>query len=382
MMNALLSLWLLGAPVAGAEAHPSPAQQKIALAQRAIEKKPDAARPYAELAFALARRARETSDPAFYLEADAAIAKALERDPQNYDALKARAWVLLGKHEFAKAFEEATALQRRSPDDLAVYSFLADANVELGRYAEAEEAAQWMLDLRPGNVPGLTRGAHLRELFGDLDGALEFMAKALDRTETSEPEERAWILTQIGHLQLLAGRVGEAEAALDEALGSFPGYHYALAQLASVRAAQERLSDAVELLKRRYAAAPHPENLYDLALALERAGQGAEAAGAFAKFEVAARTESASADNSNRELILFYADHGRAKDALALAEREVRSRRDVATLDAWAWALHRNGRKAQAIAAIDEALKVGSREPRLLSHADAIRGLRSASAAR
>ena len=30
-----------------------------------------------------------------------------------------------------------------------------------------------MLDLRPGNLPGLTRAAYLRELFGDLDGSVE-----------------------------------------------------------------------------------------------------------------------------------------------------------------------------------------------------------------
>ena len=43
-----------------------------------------------------------------------------------------------------------------------------------------------MLDLRPGNVPVLTRGAYLRELFGDVDGALEFMTDAFDRTSPDE----------------------------------------------------------------------------------------------------------------------------------------------------------------------------------------------------
>ena len=30
-----------------------------------------------------------------------------------------------------------------------------------------------MLDMRPGNVPGLTRAAYLRELFGDHERAVE-----------------------------------------------------------------------------------------------------------------------------------------------------------------------------------------------------------------
>jgi hypothetical protein len=74
-----------------------------------------------------------------------------------------------------------------------IYGFLTDANVELGNYKEAEEAAQRMLDLRPGNLPGVTRAAYLRELFGDVDGALELMNMALQSTPTTEAEDAAWI---------------------------------------------------------------------------------------------------------------------------------------------------------------------------------------------
>ena len=65
------------------------------------------------------------------------------------------------------------------PDDVLVYGFLVDGYTELGRYADAEKAAQWMLDIRPGNVPALTRASHLRELFGDHEGAVELMDTVL-----------------------------------------------------------------------------------------------------------------------------------------------------------------------------------------------------------
>jgi len=42
------------------------------------------------------------------------------------------------------------------------------ALIARGRYDDAERSAQWMLDLRPGNIPALTRAAYLRELFGDI----------------------------------------------------------------------------------------------------------------------------------------------------------------------------------------------------------------------
>jgi len=104
---------------------------------------------------------------------------------------------LLGKHEFAAALEEATKLNKKIPDDVMIYGFLTDANIELGNYADAEKSAQWMLNLRGANVPSLTRAAYLRELFGDNEGAVELMEMALRSVSPTEVEDRAWITTQI-----------------------------------------------------------------------------------------------------------------------------------------------------------------------------------------
>lgn len=351
----------------------SPAEARIAQARRTIEKAPASAQGYTELAMALARRARETSDATFYAQAEEAIARALERSPGDFQALRARAWALLGQHRFAEARELASALNKRVPDDVMVYGLLTDANVELGDYAQAESACQWMLNLRPGNVPALTRAAYLRELFGDVEGALELMGMAFEATPAVEVEDRAWILTQTAHLRLLTGKTGEAEKLLGQALSLFPDYHYALAQLARVQAARGHHAEAARLLRRRYEAAPHPENLYDLAEALERAGRRDEARAAFAEFETRARAETEKADNSNHELVFYYADHaGRPAEALDVARREIGRRRDVHTLHAYAWALFSNGKHAEAQHAIDEALAVGFREAGILYHAGMI----------
>ena len=125
-----------------------------------------------------------------------------------------RAWSLLGQHRFAEALTLATALNTKVPDDLMVYGMLTDANIELGKYDDAEKSAQWMLDLRPGNIPALTRAAYLRELFGDIDGAIELMQSAFNRMPYQETEDRAWVLTQIGHLELVRGQPAAAEQVL------------------------------------------------------------------------------------------------------------------------------------------------------------------------
>jgi hypothetical protein len=62
---------------------------------------------------ALARRARETSDVSFYDKADAALAKSFEISPGNLEGQKVQAWILLGKHEFAKAGELAKQLNEK-----------------------------------------------------------------------------------------------------------------------------------------------------------------------------------------------------------------------------------------------------------------------------
>lgn len=351
----------------------TPAEQSIASAQKEIAKKPMSYFGYNQLAIALSRRARETSDITFYAQAEDALKKSLELSPNNLEAEKIRVWLLLGRHEFPTALEAATVLNKKVPDDVLVYGFLVDANAELGNYSAAENAAQWMLNLRPGNLPGLARAAYLRELFGDVDGAYELMDMAYQATVPTETEDRAWILSQMGHLRLIVGRTDEADSILRQALTLFPGYHYALGNLAKVRIAQKKYDDAVTLLQQRYQAAPHAENLYDLAEALELAGRVEDAHKAFTEFETKSLAESSRKDNSSRELIFYYADHAhQPAKALEIARQEFAWRHDVYTLDAYAWALHVNGQDVEARTQIDQALAVGVRDAKLFAHAGTI----------
>jgi len=356
-----------------AESKLSPAEQSMAVAKKLIDKNPKNFEAYNALALALSRRARETSDVKFYAEAEAALQKSFEISPGNFDGERIHVWLLLGKHEFAMALQEAIKLNKKMPDDVMVYGFLTDANVELGNYKDAETACQRMLDLRTGNLPAITRAAYLRELFGEVEGAIELMNMAFQSTPPSQAEDGAWILTQIAHLNLTVGNLDKAEKNLRQALTMFPGYHYALGNLAKVRIQQKRYPEAVELLKQRYQAAPHAENLYDLAEALQLAGRTDEAHQAFAEFEQKSLAETYRADNSNHELIFYYADHANdPAKAMEVAKREIARRQDVFTLDSYAWALYVNGQYGEARKQIETALAVGIRNARMFGHAGEI----------
>ncbi|MDZ4802234.1 MAG: tetratricopeptide repeat protein [Bryobacteraceae bacterium] len=348
----------------------SPAEKKIATAKAAIAKNPKFAEAWANLALALSMRARETSNTAFYDEGLRAVDQGFAVDKTSFAVLKSQCWILLGKHEFAQALGLAKELSKRSGDDLMVYGFLSDANTELGNYKDAEHATQWMLDLRPGNTPALTRAAHLREIFGDPEGALELLQMASLQLGAAESENRAWIVVQMAHLRLAQGAVDDAERLARQALEMYPDYHYALGELARIRRAQKRYPEAVTLERKRIESAPHAENRFTLAQSLWLAGNRQEAREAFAAFERSALAEKDQADNANHELIAYYVDYARRpQEALKVARLELTRRQDFHTLAAYAWALHAAAQHSQARKQMQRALSVGVKDAELFRHA-------------
>ena len=379
-MKLLLPFILLAANFASAQntatvatADLSPAQRGVVEAQRLINEKPAQVNGYNLLASALIRRARETSDPSYYGQAEEAVQKSLKLSPDNFDTKQIEVSVLLGKHEFPAALEAAKALNKQVPDAVMVYGMLTDANVALGNYKDAETSAQWMLNLRPGNLPALVHAAQLRELFGDGEGSNELLEMALQSTPPSESDERASLLTQMGSLRMAEGKASAAEQFLQQALVTFPDYPDAVDAMGKLRMMQRRYDDAAVLFQQRYKSLPRAQYLFELAEAFLLAGHKDEADKTFAEFETKAAAEANTKNNANRELIFYYADYAQQPGkALTLAKQEYSWRQDVYTLDAYAWALHVNGQDAEARKQIESALAVGIRDAQLFRHAGEI----------
>jgi len=75
----------------------------------------------------------------------------------------------------------------------------------------------------------------------------------------------------------------------------------------------------------------------------------------------------------NRQLALFHADHAmQAEQAYVDAAREYGARRDIYGADAVAWTALKAGRTADAQEAVQQALRLGTRDARLLYHAGMI----------
>ena len=351
----------------------TPAQQKVAAAKKLIESAPERFQNYNQLAVALERSAAETADSSLYGQAEDALKKSFSLSPANLEAQKVRASILLGEHRYREALEQATVVNKLWPDDVLVYGYIADSQIALGNYAAAEAATQWMLNLRPGNIPALQRTAELRELFGDLDGAAEMLTLELVQTAPNEIADRAHVMARLGHLQLAAGHLAEGEKYLEQAHETFPDLPYVLETLAELRRAQGRYADASKILNQLYLKDRSPERTYNLAVALEREGQKEYSEALYREFAAKALQATNSSESSSVDLVFYYADHvQKPEEALRVAEAAFAHQPNVRVRDAYAWALAANGRFAEARKQIEAALEVGVRDSGFFYHAGSI----------
>ena len=375
----ILGVALLVVPAAApaASLSPSPAQRQIDAARATIQSRPADLKGYNSLAVGLTRRARETGDTAYYEEAWKALDLARRLDPNNRQTLRISAWVSMGQHEFARAYAISEQYDRQYPGDSWNQSVMGDALMELGRYDEAEKAVQRMVDLKPGTA-AYSRVAYVRELRGDLNGALEIMRMALTSTESRESEDRAWLWVQIAHLQDISGDLDAADASYRSALAEFSGYHYALAGLAELTLRRGDAEEATRLAQQALSAAPHAERYLILADTLRTLGKEQEARAAEETFERLALQNVNKADNENHDLVLFYLERRpHPQWALSIAKIESSRRRDVHSLDRLAIALAANGEERQARRLMKRVLEIGTHDPLILRHAAGM-GLRPA----
>lgn len=340
-------------------------------AQAVIKQKPGVDDGYNMLAFAYMQKARETGDFSFNARAEAALAQSGKLSPDNSDALRLQSKLLITYHRFSEALPMALRAVERKPNDYEARGALVDALVELGHYEEAKKAVQAMLDVRP-YTGSYARASYLRSLYGDTAGAIEAMRLAVQSANPGDPEELAWCRVHLGDELMNAGKQIDAEREYDHALFIFPDYYLALAAKGRARLAAGDADRAIEFYKRAQERVPAPETAIALGDIYTKLGRAEDARKQFELVEFVEKT-GASGGTYSRQLALFWADHDMKLDeALAAARRERESRADIYTSDALAWCLYKKGLHAEAKTAIDEALRLGTRDANINYHAGMI----------
>jgi tetratricopeptide (TPR) repeat protein len=358
------SLGAAGAPLSTREG----LEQRITDMASRLSAQPDDVRAAVLLADALIRQTRVTGNAGLTQRAERVLQTALREDPGNYDALRMQGSLYLSQHRFAEAVVAAEKCRAQRPEDAVNYGVLGDAHLELGDYDAAFDAFDRMMQLRPG-AASYARVAYARELQGNLPGALQAMQLAADASEGGDVEAIAWYHAQVGELYLKMDRPGEAVREFSTASHAFPGHPFAVTGYAKALEAIGKHSEARALLEDLVSKAPTPEVHARLGDLFAAEGRAKDAERQYALAEAAWRSDAPEPKNLAR----FLAERGRKIDeAVAIAEDAAKSRHDIFTEDALAWAYFKAGRIEDARRAIRLALRTGSRDRDIRRHAEAI----------
>jgi tetratricopeptide (TPR) repeat protein len=321
------------------------------------------------------QRARLTGDLGSYDQAGAAIDASLALAPTDAETLGREASYLYRTHDFAGALDLAARVSTADPSALGALAVLGDAQVELGRDADAAATYERLATAAPSTPSVDVRRSHLAYLEGDVPTAERYASRA-EREALASGEfgiGLAYYRESRAQIRFDQGDYDGAARLYEQALRDAPGYYATTALLAKTRAAQGRYGDAIRLYRSAIAHVPQPDYLGALGDLLARTGHRQEAEQQYRTVEVTGTLAAINRQVYNRLLVTFDADHGRNVDeAVRLAEAELTVRKDAFGYDTAAWALFAAQRFADARAASDRALAFHVPDARISYHAGMI----------
>ena len=302
----------------------------------------------------------------------------LKEDAKNFEALTYKATIYLSQHHFAEGLALAQQIQKLYPYSAFVYGILVDANVELGNYQDAVENAEKMISIRP-DIRSYSRISYLREIHGDIPGAIDAMKMAVD-AGAAGTESTEWARVQLGKLYEQLGKIKDAEMHYTIALDNRPNYPYALGGLARVAAAAKNYEKAIELYRQadslsndysfREASVEiyrlHADKKHSFLLAKEIIDEMEKAAEAMAKGD-------SSGHYADREMAYAYLAVDDYDRAIEHALLEYNRRPDnIDANETVAWVYYCKDEYAKAKSHIQIALKTHCNNPVLLCRAGLI----------
>lgn len=359
-----------GLPRLGTPGAPTTSRAELARTVQTMEERlrgnPRDAAAAVSLADALLRQTRVTGNAGLARRAEAALRSVLEAG--DYDVRRMLATVLLSQHRFREAIAAAAMAQAERPDDAWNDAVVGDAHLELGEYDEAFAAFDRMMARRP-SAAAYARASYARELRGDLDGAMTLMQMAANATSPQDPESQAWHAAQLGHLAAQLGRLRDARRYFQQADFFFPGHPFAVEGLSRVAAAEGDHAGALAIARRQFDVAPSADLaaiIGDVFMALGKPGEAE-------KYYAVAESIWQYDTPDPAGLARFLADRNRRiPEALTLARQASAERHDIFTEDALAWASYKAGRIEEALASSQRALRTGTQDRHLVTHAAAI----------
>lgn len=314
---------------------------------------------------------RETGDVSGYLSAETAFTTALDHDPQQIDALVGMGTLALARHDFVDALAWADKAERIGIRRADILGVQVDALVELGRYDEAIAVADAMVNIKP-SLNSYSRISYLRELHGDVDGAIEAMEFAANAGAPTH-ENTLWTLTQLGNLHFNRGDLDSAATIYEHVLSIDPTYPYALAGMGRIQAGQDEVWAAIATYESLVARFPMPAFVQTLGELYVSVGEMEAAETQFALIDALWQISQDAGMDVDLEMIIFALENGTDPHTLLpLAEETYARRPGIFSADMLAWTLYHTGDYDQAWHYAQEALKLDTQDALLHYHAGMI----------
>jgi len=333
--------------------------RSIATLQSRLRSKPVDAVGWATLGLNYVQQAKVTVDPSYYTKAGGVLATSLRLQPvDNFVAAAGQAALAAARHDFAGARTWAQQGIDIDPYNATLYGALDDADTQLGLYDEAFAATQKMLDLRPG-TPAFSRAEYVFELRGETAKAVESMQRALQQAPT--PADAAFARYFLAQLAFDSGHAQGALLEISKGIAADPTYPALIEGRAKAEAALGQTDAALKDYADIVGRVPQPEYVVEYGELLESVGRTAEAKAQYDLFLTEERLFQSSGVALDTDPTLFAADHGDPTDALAYAKKGILIRPFIEMQDAYAWALHVNGRDREALTVEQKALSLGTR---------------------
>ena len=325
------------------------------------------------------QEARSSGNFSYYDRAALNCVNAVQKkDANNFEALTFKAMIYLSQHHFAEGLKLATQIQKTYSYSAFVYGILVDANVELGNYKAALDDADKMVSIRP-DIRSYSRISYLREIYGDIPGAIEAMKLAVEAGSPGS-ESTEWARVQLGKLYEQLGEIKYAEMYYTISLENRPGYPYALAGLARIAASKKDYKKTIELYQRADSASndySFKDALVEVYRLTGNKGQSLNIANAIVGEMEKAANAMAKGDSSghyaDKEMAYAYLAVDNYDKAIEHALLEYNRRpENIDANETVAWVYYKKGDYSKAESYIRAAVRTGCKNPTLLCRAGLI----------
>ena len=299
------------------------------------------------------------------------VESVLAKEANNFEALSFKATILLSQHRFEEGLAIAKNVQQLYPLNAYVYGLLIDADVELGNYEAALEAADKMISIRP-DIRSYSRIAYLREIHGDIPGAIEAMEMAIDAGATGD-ENTEWCRVQLGKLFEKTGKLNFAKMHYTIASQNRENYPYALAGLAGIAMEEKKYTEALTLYQQADSLIPDHTFKEGIAELYELTGDTTMAAkisqdilAYMQQYSSENKSSTKEGQNEDHELAHAYMGVRNYDKALQFALAEYKRRpANIEVNETVAMVYYRKGEYAKALPYIETAQKTNCVNPEL-----------------